>query len=519
MAKSDAEQLDKEQADKGQESKEKTEGQRKFEEYYIEDQVLITGPVDGILGVVDAIADELSERLQVELRLASGGELTLGPQLWDPERAERISPCLEAILPDLSACLEGQLGMRLYQIIRHQAGDDRQGLVEEVVAVINQAGRDQCVRSGPNWLTGYQYSAGGSYHLTASSPYSVAGSPAATPGAAVSSDDFWKQWALERIGLIQGDMRATERCGQGVRVGVFDTSPFKEEGKPLPAGWGHPPFLTVVHPDVFKDFPVPAPSNIDPANPPDLSSHGLSVAGLVSAVAPHSDIYLYQVLNEYARGNLYVLCCALVAFMEGVLSNPDAPNGGVINLSLGLVLPEGWQNLLSTEWVFALDIVLALAHCLGLTVVAAAGNESTRSGPAKPPEFPASQPYAIGVMASNYADGRSCFSNEGDVTAPGGDGHDCGREGEECMRPWDITGIDWWKYGLVGPVLPNDKFPHGLARWLGTSFATPLVSGMAALILQHHGGPPPAGVRGEILNHVSPGGAEVQGGIIDVQSY
>ena len=244
------------------------------------------------------------------------------------------------------------------------------------------------------------------------------------------------------------------------------------------------------------------------------------MAGLVSAVAPHSDIYLYRVLDEYAQGNLYVLCCALVEFMNGVLSNPDALNGGIINLSLGLVLPPNWRSLVGTESVFALDIVLALAHCLGLTVVAAAGNESTRPGPAKPPEFPASQPYAIGVMASNYEDGRSCFSNRGEVAAPGGDGYDCEQEGDECMCPWkQVDARDWENYGLIAPVLPDDNFPKGFARWIGTSFATPLVSGMAALILQHHGGPPPAGVSGEILNHVNQGGAEIQGGIIDVQSY
>jgi subtilisin family serine protease len=508
---------DKEQSDKG-----RSDGGRTFEEFYVEDQVLITGPVEKIDRVVETLASRLGEELHVELELAEGGETDLGQLLQDPAGDRHIVPCLEEFLPDLSACLEGQLGMRLYRIARLQT-DDRPGLVEAVVTRINEEGRRDCVYSGPNWLTGYRYSAADGHYLTASSPYSAAGSPAWGPfGAGKLVDDFWNQWALKRIGLIQNGMRATARCGQGVRVGVFDTSPFKTEGRPVPAGWGHPPLLTVVHPKVFADFPVPSPPTIDitaPPDPPDLGSHGLSVAGLVYAVAPHSDIYLYRVLDEYARGNLYVLCCALIEFMEGVLSNPDAPNGGIINLSLGLTLPEGWQNEVGMESVFALDFVLALAYCMGLTVVAAAGNESTRQGPAEPAEFPASQPYVIGVMASNYDDDRSCFSNEGNITAPGGDGYDCGPGGEACMCPWEVEGIDLQQYGLVGPVLPNDKFPHGLAHWLGTSFATPLVSGMAALIREHHGGPHQAGVSGEILGHAKPGGPEIQGGIIDVQDY
>ena len=133
--------------------------------------------------------------------------------------------------------------------------------------------------------------------------------------------------------------------------------------------------------------------------------------------------------------------------------------------------------------------MLALAHCLGLTVVAAAGNGSSGKHPALDAEFPASQPYAIGVMASNYKDDRSCFSNDGQVAAPGGDGIDRGtRQDEKCQCPWEVEGIERWKYGLIGPVLPDRQFPQGFARWIGTSFATPLVSGLAALVLHEGGG-------------------------------
>lgn len=446
--------------------------------------------------------------------------------------------CLKGVLPDLWECLRRPLEMHLYRITPRQPDVQRPKLVERVSKHVNEAGASRCVRSDLNWLTGYPYSVAGSPYSVAGSPYSVAGSPYsvagsgfAQDGSPLGPDDFWNQWALEKISLFQGGNRITKRRGHGVRVGVFDTSPFAEEGNPEPAPDGHPPHLTVVHPNIFRRFPLAPPPrprpvrNEIPPAPPDLSSHGLSVAGLVYAVAPRSDVYLYRVLDKHARGNLFVLCHALIEFMLGVLSDPDAPNGAVINLSLGLDLPDDWRARAGSGSITALDTVLALAHCLGLTVVAAAGNGSSGKHPALDAEFPASRPYAIGVMASNYEGNRSCFSNEGELAAPGGDGYDCRMHVkptspyDTCMCPWGVEGIDRWKYGLIGPVLPNREFKLGFARWIGTSFATPLVSGMAALVREHPGGSSQLGVRGEILNHLRPGRAEIIGGIINVQGY
>jgi subtilisin family serine protease len=503
--------------------------ERIFEDqFYVEDQVLVTGPEDVMKRLLDGQAGRLGQELGVVLEPAGDDEagrwqLPLGSaedNIWDC-----LAQTLKDILPDISECLRWPLGMHRYRI-RHLAGSRVAGKVEAVVGFINEVGAGFCVRADPNYLIGYPYSAAGSPYSAAGSPYSAAGSPFTKHGGPVGPDDFWNQWALEKIGLIQNGMRATRRCGRGVRVGVFDTSPFAAEGQPVPAGWEHPPLLTVVHPKVFDFFPSPPPPPLPPGpgglapDPPDLSSHGLSVAGLAWAVAPHSDFYLYRVLDKHARGNLFVLCCALKEFMDGVLSSPDAPNGGIINLSLGVPLPAGWwEDHLGAPSIFALEIVLALAHCQGLTVVAAAGNGSARHGPVLAAEFPASLAHVIGVMASNYEDDRSCFSNEGHVAAPGGDGYDCGRVGEECECPWDVAEIERWKYGLIGPVLPERKFPQGFARWLGTSFATPLVSGLAALIIEHHGGLPPLGVLHEILAHANAGGAGIAGGIIGAPHY
>jgi subtilisin family serine protease len=403
-------------------------------------------------------------------------------------------------LLDIENCTDSEADwvMALYQVA---AGVTE----EEAVAAVNdlRTKEDHCVWANPNWLTGYIE---GLPHTGAGSPYGTFGSHATEP-------EFWGQWALEEIGLHAGGHRSIKNTGCGVRVGVFDTSPFKTPGT-KPIGWISPQLtLSVSHPAIFDVLPVPPLAG---SPPPILRDHGLAVAGLVHAVAPGAKIALYRVLNEHALGNLFVLAAAVVDFILGPFPERVPAGGGVINCSLGSPL---WD--LPHEVVIGLELVLARAHCLGYVIAAAAGNASGPIGYALPMEVPANFDFVHGVAATNHDRSRACFSNKGNLAAPGGDG-----VGGSCDSAFLGCSRVNPELGLISLVTSFETHPDGYAYCAGTSFATPLVAGQAALLLEAkkgalstaRGGRIPVEAAKQIKSNTKPGiGGDLGAGIIDVQ--
>ena len=337
--------------------------------------------------------------------------------------------------------------------------------------------------AGSPWTgAGSPWTGAGSPWTGAGSPWTGAGSPWAAGGSpwTVGSKPwlemqdaggefirkraeavFINQWAFGSNGI---DWQAkltrrepTSEDGEGVMVGVFDTSPF-----PVP-------FTSVT-----IDMP-PAPLTLSlkhpiPGGSPGAcggfaANHGLFVAGLIHALAPAAEIQLIRVLDDTAQGNLYTLVASLYEFL-GQLENKHA----VINLSLGFMgsdVPgeEDWDG------PDLLRDALSRANQQNAVIVAAAGNENAMSDDDLPAMFPARWDFVLGVAASDSKKQRACFSNRGDVLAPGGAGL------KHCLPPVGRCHDDDCPYTIISL---NVASYTGYGYGIGTSFAAPLAAGLAA---------------------------------------
>ncbi len=225
-----------------------------------------------------------------------------------------------------------------------------------------------------------------------------------------------------------------------------------------------------------------------------IPDHGLFAAGIVRDIAPTARIHLIRVLDDKGIGDLLVLIHALRAL-------PDHPSFQerrlIINLSLTVDLPI--RERLSAFWgrpapgereeaeeAWELEIHRSLASVFdwlrerGVLVVAAAGNDADDPPvPTRRPEprLPARYDNVLGVAAVNSDMAPAHFSNRGDFIQFG--------NGVAVFGGDDLTqGVA--RDAIIG-IFSAERMPFtnktndtGWARWSGTSFATPIISAIAA---------------------------------------
>lgn len=474
-------------------------------EGYIGDQIVFTGHPEDIQSVVDANSEyfEGQESINtIELQPNGGDFENIDVQLF------QLQPTFNVwyVVCELNYYISENI-------------TDNEGGIFLASTTVNQNNLS-LVFAEPNYITGdpCRGCSGG-----------ILGDPAS--GEPITSDtpgtDFLEQWAFNGSPGINN--AGVEYTGQGVEIAVFDTVPsgFSEGINPI--GWVSAPFdLNVLKPVLITAPPLPGSASTSVNHLIDLQDHGLFVTGLAHGVAPDASYVLIEALNTEARGNVISLLSVMDEYVVDRRARNETGllNNTVINLSLGLEIEQtpptnaanaaldqlrlaleraGWEysdDLLARLYPsVALKAALTAYEQEGAVIVAAAGNNF-----GEPPQTPAGFSNVLGVSSNNIVSVLSCFSNEGDVAAPGGEGG-TGVDGTPCYMDLTVLcqgipgGIANCPYAVISLISIPDP---GFGYWAGTSMSTPMVSGLAALVLEQCSGFPPADVRYMIENGVTP---------------
>jgi subtilisin family serine protease len=274
---------------------------------------------------------------------------------------------------------------------------------------------------------------------------------------------------------------------------------------------------------------------VEAAGPPiDLGEfamvdHGLFVAGIIRHLAPAAEVHLLRVLGDDGVGDLFGIISTL-AQLPRVLQTSDKRRL-IVNMSLGADIPTG-ERLLARWFPHSYaDPAMLRQHLAnickvcepidralrevadsldeqGVLLIAAVGNDFfTLPTGRKEPRYPARYESVLGVTAMQRSGRYADYSNLGDeavvlddygvatyggnASLPGGAGSGPPRI-DTAADPVDaIVGI------FSAPTLPAlSQAPRenktGWVYWAGTSFATPIVTAIAANLwlaspnLDHH---------------------------------
>ncbi len=220
---------------------------------------------------------------------------------------------------------------------------------------------------------------------------------------------------------------------------------------------------------------------------PDSASdvHGTHVAGIVAAVGNNGrgvagvlaggarvvpiKAFHQGVTTEFALSEAVRWAAGLS--VSGVPGNPNPAD--IINLSLGT--PSD-----STAFRNAIQD----AQGAGALIIASAGNSGADAA-----LYPARYSGVVGVGSVNSDFRRSCFSNFGeglDIMAPGGDG---------------FLNIDACDGAPREAILSTYPFDNNYGTMVGSSQATPIVTGIAALLWAQQSNPSASSVRSALLSN------------------
>lgn len=399
--------------------------------------------------------------------------------------------------------------------------------VRELVNLINRhlsaasegrSGNPPLFTAAPNWLTG-------------ATPHSCGG-PAALPEAARTIGRPTIGFAHPKLAALVEHARASARQAVApkppVVVAVLDTSPSRTDVARAVERYPANALLREVYHHVsidgplalgdadfqhvrgivvnWHDGPPSADHDLEAYRMPD---HGLFSAGIIRDVAPAAEIHLIRALNDHGVGDVLALTKVLRALPDRLRTDPRQRL--IVNLSLMADLPPRerlrprWfpelcqdedafrQRAKEVEATFSglargLQDTIAWLNDQGVLVVAAAGNDALNLLARPEPRLPARFDDVFGVAAVDRRGEPSAFSNKGDEFILGNGVATFGGNARRLQpgEPARIESADDQPDALVGifsgEQLPLNGGPNttGLVYWAGTSFATPIVSAIAA---------------------------------------
>jgi subtilisin family serine protease len=272
---------------------------------------------------------------------------------------------------------------------------------------------------------------------------------------------------MERTGFNWLRQARSELNGSDVTVLILDTLPVQGEID-----------VALEYVDFWLDWqgdqsePAEPPSDLPPPIIPAAEIHkyhGVMVASLVRHLAPASTVVAARVLDDEGKGWSTTLIQAILWALSH-RKNKTMLNGRrlihdklILNMSMGLPRTQAE----AAEAICLLRTLDTAARAATLAV-SATGNDSWRK-----PENPV-EPAAYGFFADTRATATQIiaaagtnrlteyapFSNEGHIAAPSR--HIIGDTGPDSLI--------------------KQKYGFSTVRWSGTSFATPQISGLAALL-------------------------------------
>lgn len=240
----------------------------------------------------------------------------------------------------------------------------------------------------------------------------------------------------------------------------------------------------------------------------DEFGHGTHVAGIIGSktfgVAKKVIMKTAKVFNRTG----FTTSGTIVAAVDAILE--DHTNAGkpvsLCNMSLGAPVGVG-----APETSVETAVLAMIAE--SITVVVAAGNENDDVENFQPARLP----EVITVGAVDGADSRAVFSNfgdsEGSVLHPGGD---FGITDDEASNIGSAVDVFAPGTNVISTWIPEPGSVDGSNSLSGTSMASPVVAGVAALVLENAPSALPSLVQSDIISFATSGKVtNIPGGTTD----